>query len=95
MNQALIPHNMTGSAFLRLTRNLAVGEHYGDVLSPYQQSQIMEAVKIYGPEFFYQDGELFNEHGELFNENEMRREAELLAWEQGGRDAYHAWDEGR
>lgn len=50
---------MTGSAFLQFTRKLAVAEHNGAELSRTQRQQVAEAVEIFGPEYFYMDGELF------------------------------------
>lgn len=50
---------MTGSAFMKLTRDLAVQQHNGACLTRLQQNQINLAVDVFGPEYFYMDGELF------------------------------------
>jgi len=50
---------MTGSAFLKLTRDLAVAQRGGTCLTQFQQNQINLAVDTFCPEYFYMDGELF------------------------------------
>lgn len=58
MNHQLT-NNMTGSAFLAFTRNLAVYEREGSKLTGTEREQVNLSVEIYGPEMFYMDGELF------------------------------------
>jgi hypothetical protein len=51
---------MTGSAFLAYTRRLAVAVHKGQiVLGEREARQVNLAVDVFGPEYFYMDGELF------------------------------------
>lgn len=53
---------MTGSAFLVHTRRLVVQAHRaGRPLTERHRAQIDLAVEVYGPEYFYMDGELFAE----------------------------------
>lgn len=52
-------NGMTGSKFLAHTRDLAVAERNGAGLNKIELAQASRAVDIFGPEYFYMDGELF------------------------------------
>lgn len=58
MSESLLD-GMTGSAFLAHTRWLAVAERDGRPMTAREGEQISRAVEIFGPEYFYMDGELF------------------------------------
>lgn len=49
---------MTGSAFLKHTRELAVAQREGACLTQFQENKINLAVDVFGPEYFYMDREL-------------------------------------
>ena len=44
---------MTGSAFLKLTRDLAEADRNGDHLSQFQREQVAMAVNVFGADYFY------------------------------------------
>ena len=52
-------NGMTGSKFLAHTRDLAIAERNGTGLNQTELAQVNRAVDIFGPEYFYLDGELF------------------------------------
>jgi len=51
--------NMTGSAFLAYTRGLKKDERdHGVTLTETDQWHVSLAIEVFGPEYFYMDGEL-------------------------------------
>ena len=77
---------------LAFAQSLMAKRDKGFRLSPMELGIIDHVVERCGYVDSINEPDDSSPYWDAFNEDEMRAEAERDAWENGGRDRYHAWD---